>query len=406
MVSFGRRHLSETGAFWAYAATYAMFMFAAAAPTPLYGVYAQRFGFSPLTLTVIFAVYAIVLLGALLVVGRLSDHLGRKPVILASVAVEIVAMLAFISASSTATLLIGRVLQGVATGAALGALSAGIIEFGSAVSAGTAPMVTSSSPSFGLAAGAVVAGALVQYAPAPLTLVYWVMTAAFIAAGLFVATAPEPGTHRPGALASLKPVATVPAHVRPAFLSAAPTTIAGWALNGFNLSLLPTLVSQLTHTTNHLWGGFAVFTLTFVAGAAAVLFRSVGVRKVMAISAAGLLAGSLLFAAAIATSDVPLFFAGALIAGFGFGLSLLGGIRSISGAAHTHERGGVLAAFYILTYLAFSVPVVAAGIAESTASGHDVAFIYILAIAVLAAVGLIISAVRATAIRSAPSTKH
>jgi MFS family permease len=384
----GSRRPATASTFWIFAAIYGVFMFAASAPSPLYGVYAARFSFSPSTLTVVFAVYAIALLAALLVVGRLSDHIGRRPVILAAVILQIIGMLCFVLADHTTVLIIGRVIQGLATGSAIGALSAGIIEGAATVSPGLAPMVTSSAPSFGLAVGAIGSSTLVQYAPAPLHLIYWVIIAALVIGAAATVWTPEPGARRPGAARSLVPVAAVPPHTRASFAKVTPGIVAGWALNGFYLSLGSTLVARIEHSTNHLWGGVAVFSFTFAAGILSLAARQMSVRTALRTGPTALAIGALLSLLAIDTSSGALFLVGSVIAGAGFGTGFLGGIRAVSEAARPHERAGVLAVFYVICYLAFSIPVVAAGIAQTHSSPRDVAMIYSGAVAVLAVIGV------------------
>src|SRR3954469_3716386 len=84
--------------FWILAVVLGTLLFASSVPSPLYVVYQREWGFSAITLTSVFAVYALALLGALLVVGSISDHIGRRPTLLAALAVQIVAMLAFAGA--------------------------------------------------------------------------------------------------------------------------------------------------------------------------------------------------------------------------------------------------------------------------------------------------------------------
>lgn len=383
-----RRRPATASTFWIFAAIYGVFMFAASAPSPLYGVYASRFGFSPSTLTVVFAVYAIALLAALLIVGRLSDHLGRRPVILASIVLQIIGMLCFVLADSTTPLVIGRVVQGVATGSAIGALSAGIIEGAATVSPGLAPMVTSSAPSFGLAAGAIGSSTLVQYAPAPLRLIYWVIIAALVVGAAATIWTPEPGQRRPGAARSLAPVASLPPHARASFAKVTPGNVAAWALSGFYLSLGSTLVARIEHSTNHLWGGAAVFSFAFAGGTVSLATRQMSVRTALRAGPTALAVGALLSLLAIDTGSGALFLVGSVIAGAGFGTGFLGGIRAVSAAARPHERAGVLAVFYVISYLAFSVPVVAAGIAQTHSSPQDVAMVYSGAVAALAVTGV------------------
>lgn len=377
--------LPDSLAFWGLAGVLGLFMFAASAPSPLYQIYAASWHFSSLTLTIVFALYAVALLAALLVTGRLSDHLGRRPVILAAIVIEMAAMACFIAADSDILLGVARVLQGAATGAAVGALSAALAE----LSPGPAPVVGSAAPTFGLAAGGLAASALVQYAPAPTRLVYWLLLAGFAASAVLAAGARETGERRPGALVSLVPNATVPARARPMFARVAPCLVAPWALSGFYLSLGPGLASAITGSGNRLWGGLVIFLLCGCGGTAVVLARAATARSAMLYGCAALFAGVGLTFAAIAVSSFALFAIGSAVAGAGFGLSFLGAFRTLSGLAAPAERAGTIAVIYIISYLAFCVPIVAAGIATTSYSAHDVALVFSASVAGLAAIGTI-----------------
>src|SRR5258706_8077697 len=164
--------------FWTVAAPLWLFLFAAAAPSPLYGMYAARWQFSALTLTEVFAVYAVALLVALLLTGSLSDFAGRRPVILAAIAIELASMLAFVAASDVTWLFVARITQGVATGLATSALAAALVDLQpTGRQQPLAPLVNAATPIAGLAAGALVSAAVVQYLPDPLHLVYWLILA-------------------------------------------------------------------------------------------------------------------------------------------------------------------------------------------------------------------------------------
>jgi MFS family permease len=381
--------VSDTAGFWGLAGLLGLLMFAAGAPSPLYGVYAERWHFSAITVTVVFAVYAIGLLAALLVVGRLSDHVGRRRVILAAVAVEMVSMLCFIAADSTTLLFVGRTLQGLATGSAIGALSAALVEVSAAAGrpAGIAAVVNSAAPTFGLAAGALGASALVQYGPAPTRLVYWLVLGGLVAGAVLVAVMRETGARRPGALASLVPRAGVPRQARASFGRALPCLIALWALGGFYLSLGPALAATLATSSNLLWGGTVIFLLTGTGAAAAILGRHSAERLAMLYGCTALFAGVAITLLAILTGTAAVFLAGSVVAGAGFGLAFLGAFRTLSGLAQPTERAGLIAVIYIVSYLAFSIPVVVAGAAVTGAGLHDVALGYAAVVAVLAALG-------------------
>ncbi|MFJ1766851.1 MFS transporter [Amycolatopsis sp. NPDC088138] len=379
----------DSVAFWGTGALIAVFLFAASAPSPLYGTYAALWHFSASTLTVVFALYAFALLLGLLVTGRLSDHLGRRPVILGGIAVEIAGMVLFILANSTEVLGIARAVQGFATGAVIGVLSAALVELSGAVGPGLAPMVSSAAPTFGLATGALGSSALVQYGPAPLRLVYWLIFAALVLGFGFVLLVRETGERRPGALASLKPVANIHRDARPAFVQVSPSLVALWALIGFYLSLAPGLIASIEQSRNLLWGGAAIFCLCMAGSLAVVLLKGVSAWTAMFYGCAALFVGVGVTAVAIAVTDGPLFIIATVVAGVGFGLAFLGAFRAVGAVTPADERAGTLASLYIVSYLAFSVPIVLAGIAQTHYPAHTVALVFSGAVAVLAGIGAV-----------------
>src|SRR5580704_7879696 len=128
-------------AFWLEAAVLVLFLAASAAPTPLYRVYQARWGFSATTLTAVFAVYVVFLLMTVLILGSLSDHVGRRPVIITALAVDTAACILFLLAHGVGALFAARALQGVAVGLAATALGAALLDLRPAGS--LAPLVTS-----------------------------------------------------------------------------------------------------------------------------------------------------------------------------------------------------------------------------------------------------------------------
>ena len=381
--------LPDTVAFWSYGAILTLFIVISAVPSPLYQIYATRWHFSSLTLTVVFALYAIALLASLLVTGRLSDHLGRRPVILAALLFEFAAMLCFIVANSVGLLIIARVLAGLATGAAVGPLTAGLTELADERRSAVAPVVGSLASNVGLAFGAMGASVLVQYAPAPLRLVYWVALAALVVSAVLVGASRETEKRRAGIVASLKPIAEVPAEVRPTFVKAIPALVGLWALAGLYLSLGPGLLLGIVDSSNLLWGGAVILACW---GCATI--SGIGTRKATAAAASvfgcvGLSVGIALTFVGIATSSTAVFLAGAAVAGCGLGPTWLGSFRAITSLAPPSQRAGTVAAVYIVSYLAFSVPVVIAGVASTHFSVHQVSLVYSAAAFGLTALGAI-----------------
>jgi hypothetical protein len=238
----------------------------------------------------------------------------------------------------------------------------------------------------GLAVGALGAAGLVQYAPDPTGLVWWLLLAAFLAGVLAVTAMPEPGGRRPGWLASLRPQVRVPRAVRPTFAAALPSLIATWALSAFYLSLGPELAAQLLHSANLLWGGLAVFLLVGVGSFTAVWVARINPRTCIVGGCLVLLAGTGLTLGAVAGSISALFLLGTAVAGLGFGPAWTGAYRLLVTDVAPGDRAGMVAAIFIVAYLSFSLPVVIAGVASQHFGIRDTALVYGAAIAVLVAV--------------------
>lgn len=351
------RSVSNRSSLVFLAITLLSFLAASSAPTPLYHLYQEALQFSPATLTLIFGVYAFSLLAALLTVGSLSDYLGRKPVIAAALLLDMLAMLLFIHADSVAWLIAARVLQGFATGMATSVLGAALLD----TDRQQGPLINSVAPLLGMACGALGTGMLVEYAPQPMQLAYWILFALFVLQALYVWRLPESVSPQPGAWASLRPTLHVPPQARRALWLALPVDVAVWAVGGFFLSLAPSLVRAATGSTSNLIGGALVAVLT-VSGALMIFsLRHHPADRVLRLGAGLLAVGIALMLAAVHSASLPLFFFATLVTGAGFGSGFLGALRSIMPLALPHERAGLMSAFYVLSYLAFCLPSLAAG---------------------------------------------
>jgi len=380
-----KRALPQATAFWLLAVVLTLSLFAATAPSPLYRVYEAQLRFSAATLTAVFAVYAIAVLITLLMFGTLSDYLGRKPVIVVALAVNMGACALFLNAHDVGLLFAGRVLQGIAVGAATGALGAALIDLQSAGSS-LAPVVNSAATSMGLAAGALGTSVLVQYAPAPTHLVWWLLLGGLAAAIAGVLMIPESATRRSGVLTSLRPRVIIPAAVRGTFALAVPCLFAVWALGGLYLSLGPSLAAQVVHSTSDLWGGLVIFLLTGIGAASAIAFRHMNPPTAMLAGCLFLLAGAAATFAAIATTTAAAFLVGTAVAGVGFGVAFLGAFRTVAALAGPTDRAGLVAAIYTVNYLGFSIPALIAGEAVTRYGLRPTALVYCVVIAALVAV--------------------
>jgi MFS family permease len=349
--------------FWLLATTVVTFFAASSAPSPLYVVYQQRWHFSAFVLTLVFASYVVALLIALLVLGGLSDFIGRKRVIGAALVVELLSMIVFAGAHGVGALFAGRIIQGLATGAAAGALSAGIADLAPRGRASLTAAVNTASPALGLAIGALVSGALVQYAPDPRTLIFVTLAVLFVALLAALVLVPESAGPRGGALRSLLPRARVPASARLAFRVATPVLIATWAVGGVMLSLGPSLAVGVFGVHNHLVGGLVVTAVAGVSSLASILARGREAGQTMVRSSIVLAVGIAVVLVSLATTSTATFFAGLVVTGAGFGAAFVSALGSVAPLATPQERAELFASIYVVSYGGFGGSAVLAGLA-------------------------------------------
>ncbi|MFJ7079006.1 MFS transporter [Streptomyces sp. NPDC098781] len=335
---------------------------ASSAPTPLYAIYQAQWHFSALALTVVFSAYAVAMLLALLTTGSLSDHLGRRPVLLAALIAEAVVMVVLATADGVGQLIAARVLQGLATGAATSAVGAALLELEHPDRSGKAALTNSVAPVAGMAAGVLGATLLVSFAPAPTVTVHLALLAVFVLQALALVLTPETAPRRPGALRSLRPAVKVPASARRAMLLAAPSVVAVWALGGFASSLGPGLARLIDSSVLPAVSGLVFFALTVSAVLSVWGMGRFRAHVMVATGAGAVIPGVALMVLSIQIDSLTALFAGSAVAGVGFGAVSQGVLRTILPRVTPQDRSGVLAAYYVISYLAMSVPAVLAGL--------------------------------------------
>ena len=391
-----RRALPRRAAFWLVAIMTTALLAASSAPTPLYPVYRQEFGFSALTLTTIFASYVVALLLTLLTVGSLSDFVGRKPVLAIALVLEAGAMAVFLAADGTTWLMIARLVQGVATGAATGVLGAYLLDLQPPTGSRLGSLLNSIAPTVGLAIGAVGTGVLVQFAPHPTRLVFAVLTALFALLAVLVGALPETVRATPGVVAALRPRVAVPDRARGAFLRAMPLMIATWTLGGLVFSLVSTLLPQLFGVHSHALVGLIVAIFPATGATSAYLVRDLAPEAMARRGTVELAGGTAIFLLALALSSLSLFVAAAVVAGAGFGAGFLGSLRMMTQLVRPDERATLLSAAYLVSYLALSIPAVIAGVLATHVGLRDTSLGYGTFVATLAVAALFLSTSRPT----------
>jgi len=380
--------LSSTASFVASAATLASLFLAAGAPSPLLPIYEAAWGFAPWLLTLAFGVYAIALLAALLTIGALSDHLGRRPVLIAAVGVQLVALVVFLLAPSVGWLLVGRVLQGVSVGAAAGAFGAAVVEHASERRKRLAAVLVSAAPTGGLALGALFSGLIAQFTAAPAFTVWLTLVVVAAVGTALTVFSPETTTPAPGAIASLRPRVTVPARAARAFAATAPVNVAAWLTAALFLGLVPTVLRQVFALPSPLDAGLAAAVAFGTAAVAAIASARLDGRRVMLIGTAAVGAGAVFFVGSVLLGAFPLLWVGAFVGGAGIGGAFSGTIRSLIPGAHPHERAGLFAAIYVVSYLALGVPAIVAGLFLAPLGATVVAVAYGVVIVAVAAIGI------------------
>lgn len=341
-----------------------------------------------MTLTLIYAVYAFGALAALLTTGRLSDHVGRRRVVALALALQIGGMAAFIVAEGVDALFVGRIVQGAATGMAAAAISAWLIDVEPHPERRLASLVGGVAPVAGLAAGAVGAGLLVEYAPDPRHLVFWLLLVVYVVGILAVAVMPDPAPRSPGWVRSMRPVVGVPTSARPLFTSLAPSLVAQWAIAGFYLSLGPSLALALLATVNRAVGGLVIGALLGTGAVASAVVRSADPRVAAAAGSALLAAGVALTLAGVAMGSAAFLYGGSVVAGLGLGPAFSGLFKMLVSVAPADRRAALVAAIYVGIYLSFSIPAILAGVAVTRFGLRETAFGYgilVIALATLTA---------------------
>lgn len=355
---FERTNDRATGwRFWATAYTLLILLTGTNLPTPLYRGYEQRFGFSPLMVTLIFAAYVAVLIPSLLVAGPLSDTVGRRRVLLPAVVLAALGSLGFALAAGIGWLFAARILQGLAVGAASGSLTAALTELEPAGNHRKAALVSTVASVSGLGFGPLLAGLLAQYAPAPNVLPFMVELVLLLPAAATIAVLPaaQPMTRwRPR-----RP--EIPKAMRAVFATSGTANFLAFAVIGLFLALVPTYVAALAGSTNLLLGGGAVALL--LASSALVQLVSYGrpAHTLQRVGLSLLAAGLGLLALAGVLASLVLLLIATTLAGIGQGLVFLGGLTAVNHAAPTDRRADVLSSFYVIVYCGVGLPVIGVG---------------------------------------------
>ena len=378
-------------AFVVVAYSFVVTMLGTTLPTPLYPIYQQRYGYSGLLVTVIFAAYAVGVVAALLLLGRLSDQIGRRPVLIVGLALSALSAVAFLAPLGLPGMFVGRVLSGLSAGVYTGTATATLLDLVPTEGRARASLVGAAVNMGGLGLGPVVAGVLAEYAPAPLALPYVASLVMLVPAAIGVALLAEPVEGAAGWRgASLRPQRLrVPAAARPVFARAVIAGFAGFAVLGLFTSVSPAFLGQVLGVHDHAVEGLVVFSLLAASTVGQLLSARLGERTSLVGGSAVLGVGALGIALALVMASLPVLVAGAVVAGLGQGASFRAGLGAVGAASPASQRAEVSSSFFVVVYVALSVPVIGVGAAAQgfglTAAGVG----FSLAVAALAAVAVV-----------------
>lgn len=341
------------------------FVAASAAPSPIYVLFQEAWHFDSWLLSLAFSIYAFTLLIALLTVGSVSDHLGRRPALIGAMIAEIVALGLLLAATDICHVLLARAIQGLATGVATSTVAAALADLSPGRNRQLGATVGSITPLAGLAAGSLASGLIIQASDAPIPVVFTTLIVILLVGLALVLTAPETIPRRSGVVRSLMPRLHVSAKSRTAFFAGSFLNVGVWLTMSLVLGLFPQINRDVFGIHSGIVDGGIIALLTGFGAIFVVLTRTFTARQSAQLSAVALVLGAAVQAAAIAAVDVWLFAVGAAIAGVGAGVGFSGYIRLVIQTAEPDDRAGLFSAMYVVTYLAFGTPVIVAGIVLS-----------------------------------------
>lgn len=399
-----RNELRGGIAIFVVAAALAVFFMGSTLLTPLYSIYEKAFGFSKIVLTLVYASYVVGNLGALLFFGRLSDQIGRRPVILSALLITAVSAFGFLFANGLASLFWARMLSGFANGVGSGTATAWIAELYGEDRRAHAAVVATGANEAGLAAGPLLAGLLTQYAPWPLHLSF--VAYLLLLAVIMVLTwrtgetvqKQSPGLHD----VSLRPRIGVPRELRARFIAPAVTMFVAMALLGFYAALIPSILIEHLHEANRAVGGAVVFELFLVGAVTAFLTQRLKSRVAMVTGLILLMPGVALLVLAELQVSLPILAVGTFFSGVSVALGFRGGLQVVNEIAPEDRRAELVSSFYIAGFSGNALPVIGVGVLATLAGSMIAAIVFAATLAVLAMAALITSTKYADAGRVKP----
>jgi MFS family permease len=388
----GRSASAHSWGFWVAAVAFLANMAFSAVPTPLYAIYATRDGLNSLTITLVYAVYAVGVILSLFFGGHVSDWIGRKAIFVPALLLNVASAVVFIFWPSFEGLIIARVVSGVSVGLTTATATAYLSELHLGASPGApgrrAQIIATAANLGGIGVGPLIAGVLAQYAPAPLQLSYLVFAIVIAILAILVAVSPETTLlQRPVPRYRPQRIAVPPAN-RGMFFAAVGAGVAAFAVSGVFTSLVPSFLGDTLHQTSHALAGLVVFAAFASSATAQIVLSRWETRAMLRRSIPILAVGLALFSVGMWLPNVVVFVIGGVVTGAGVGLLFRAAMVTSAGAAAPEARAEVLAGFFVGAYIGLSVPVIGLGVATLFWPARDVMLVFIVIVLAAAIVAV------------------
>ncbi|MGI8760271.1 MAG: MFS transporter [Jatrophihabitantaceae bacterium] len=384
-----RRHGRGWPAVALVGAAFAIAMLGTTLPTPLYPLYSEQFGFGELVTTVVFASYAIGVTAGLLLFGHWSDQLGRRRMLLAGLALSGLSAVAYLLPAELGWLFVGRVLSGLSAGIFTGTATATILDLAPPSGQARASLLAAAVNMGGLGLGPVLAGLLSQYAPFPLRLCF-VVDLVLVAVGIgCVLVVREPVSRAAAPRLRPRPL-RVPVEIRAVFTRAAVAGFAGFAVLGLFSAVSPAFLGTVLRETNRALVGAVVLVLFAASVTGQLLSAQIGLDRALPAGCGALIAGVILVAASLSAHSLAWLVVGAIIAGFGQGMSFRAGLGSVAEASPPDQRGEITSTFFVMLYVGIAIPVIGEGALAGAFGLVTAGTVFAGLVAALAAVALVL----------------
>jgi MFS family permease len=378
--------VSRTSGFVLIAYAFLVTMLGATLPTPLYPLFQERYSFGALMVTVIFAVYAFGVIGALLAFGELSDQIGRKPILVAGIVLSALSALLFIVADSLAPIFAGRVVSGLSAGLFTGTATATLVDLIPGDRRRLASYVAVVVNLGGLGLGTLLAGLLADYCRSPLRTPFIVQLGLLVPAVIGALVVPESVPRRRLRLRLQR--LGVPEGVRGVFIRGAAAGFASFAVAGVLSSVAPVFLVQVLGRTSHTLAGLLVFIVFAGSIVGQFAVARLADRRALAWACALLIVGAALLAVALETESLATLITSSVAVGVGQGLAIGAGLAAINQRAPVERRGETASSFFVVMYVGLSLPVIGAGLAANSVGLRTAGIAFSMAVAVLVLVVL------------------